>query len=126
MKKAFSLLVAVVALLVPAAAQATVSADVPVGDPILGTNGASVSLVVGVAEPIVLTAVGASCASSCYSWRDPDSGLIRYGGVTLGYGPVLTVTSSVVGSSRVTLRYCVKTSIRFVRCATTFVYITTV
>ena len=57
MKKAFSLLVAVVALLVPAAAQATVSADVPVGDPIVGTNGAPVSLVVGVAEPIVLTAV---------------------------------------------------------------------
>ena len=122
--KFFSLVGVVLAVVVPSVAQAA-SADVQVGDPIALANGPSVFVTAPVGEAVTLTAVGSPCVSTCYTWRNPDTGLTRYGGVILGYGPTVTVTPAVVGSSRVTLRYCVATSARFVRCATTYVYFTT-
>ena len=115
---------AVLALAAPSFAQAA-SANVPVGDPIAQVSGPNVFVTAPAGEPITLTAVGSVCVSSCYSWRNPDAGLARYGGVIIGYGPTITVTPIAAGPSRITLRYCVPTSTRFVRCATTFVYITT-
>ena len=116
---------AALALAAPSFAQAA-TANVPVGDPIAQVNGPNVFVTAPAGEPITLMAVGSSCVSTCYSWRNPDAGLVRYGGVILGYGPVLTVTPIMAGPSRVTLRYCVPTSARLVRCATTYVYITAV
>ena len=122
--KILTIAAAVLVLAAPSFAQAA-SANVPVGDPIAQVNGPKVFVTAPAGEPVTLTAVGSSCVSSCYSWRNPDAGLVRYGGVILGYGPTVTVTPLGDGPSRVTLRHCVPTSARFVRCATTYVYITT-
>ena len=112
------------ALVVPGVAQAA-SADVQVGDPFAPSLGPSVFVTAPLGEPVSLTAVGSPCVSTCYTWRNPDAGLVRYGGVILGYGPSITLTPVTVGASRVALRYCVKTSARFQKCASTIVYITT-
>jgi hypothetical protein len=104
----------------------SIAISVPVGDPI-----AMVAAPYVVADPLVgdvlnLTAVAPTCPTTCsFTWRDPDHGLARYGGVILGYGPTMSITESVAGSSRVTLDYCQKTSGRFSRCIKTMVYVTT-
>lgn len=102
------------------------SISVPVGDPITMVAAPFVSVTAKVGDTLTFTTTGPACSLNCnYSWRNPDAGIARYGGVILGYGPTLTTIASVAGNSRVTLDYCVKTSARFQRCILTYVYITT-
>jgi hypothetical protein len=104
----------------------TQAISVPVGDPIALVAAPYVSVAAHVGDTLNFTATGPACATGCsYTWRNPDAGLARYGGVILGYGSTLTTTASTAGNSRVTLNYCVQTSARFSRCIYTYVYITT-
>jgi hypothetical protein len=100
--------------------------SVQVGDPIAMVAAPYVIVDALVGDVLDLTAVAPTCPTTCsLTWRDPDRGIARYGGVILGYGPTLSITESVAGSSRVTLDYCQKTSGRFSRCIKTMVYVTT-
>jgi hypothetical protein len=103
-----------------------VPTSVPVGDPIQMISAPPVFVTAQVGDSITFTSAGPTCSVNCsYTWRDPDHGIPRFGGVILGYGPTLTITENAAGSSRVTLGYCVRTSPRFSRCISTFVYVTT-
>ena len=109
------------------AAQAlTQSISVPAGDPIANIAAPAVTVTAKVGDTLAFTVAGPICSTTCsYTWRNPDAGIARYGGVILGYGPTLTTTASVAGNSRLTLGYCVQTSARFSRCISTIVYVTT-
>ena len=99
---------------------------VPVGDPIAMVAAPAVNVSAHVGDTLNFRSTGPTCATGCsYTWRNPDAGIARYGGVILGYGATLTTTASTAGNSRVTLDYCVQTSARFSRCIYTYVYITT-
>ena len=121
--KRIPLVIAVTAALGIVATLNAATVDVPVGSIATG-GGGYVLAKLKVGEPLTLRAVGASAGS--VTWRDPDHGLARFGGVILGYGPTLTTTPTVVGNSRITLTYSVNTGGRFYRTATTYVYITAV
>lgn len=101
----------------------TYEVSVPVGDPIAMVSAPYVLVNDVVGDTLHLNAV--SSCPTCLTWRNPDQGIARYGGVILGYGQSLTVTPNVAGNSRVSLTYCVATSPRFSRCIATMVYITT-
>jgi hypothetical protein len=104
---------------------ATYEVSVLVGDPINLVSAPFVSVSAAVGDTLHLNAVSA-CPTTCsLTWRDPDHGLARFGGVILGYGPSLSISETVAGSSRVSLTFCQKTSPRFSRCIATMVYITT-
>jgi hypothetical protein len=100
--------------------------SVPVGDPINLVSAPPVLVTAAVGDVLALTAAGPACSLGCsYTWKNPDQGLARYGGVILGYGQTFSVTEAVAGNSRINLEYCVKTSARFSRCIYTSVYVTT-
>ena len=94
--KTLTIAAAVLTLAVPSVAQAA-SANVPVGDPIAQVSGPNVFVTAPAGESITLTAVGSTCVSTCYSWRNPDAGLVRYGGVILGYGPAVVRCVASIG-----------------------------
>ncbi len=99
--------------------------SVQVGDPIAMVSAPYVQVNAAVGDTLNFSAVS-SCPTSCtLTWRDPDHGIARYGGVILGYGSTLTTTQTVAGNSRISLTYCQRTSPRFSRCFATMVYITT-
>ena len=122
-----ALILASTAVLLVAPVSKAAIYDVVAGDPIKLTYGPPVFITAAVGESFTLNAVAPpSAAKSSFTWRDPDSGIARFGGVILGYGQTLTTSKSVVGTSRITLTYSVNTGGRFYRTAITVVYITTV
>ncbi len=98
---------------------------VKAGDPIAMVAAPYVVVNAAVGDVLHLNAVY-TCPTSCtITWRDPDQGIARYGGVILGYGNTLSVTKTVAGNSRVSMTYCQRTSATSSRCIATMVYVTT-
>lgn len=122
-----ALILASTAILLMAPVSNAAIYDVVAGDPINLTYGPPVFITVAVGESFTLNAVAPpTTARSGFTWRDPDIGIARFGGVILGYGQTLTTSKSVAGTSRITLTNSVNTGGRFYRTAITMVYITTV
>ncbi len=122
-----ALILAATAVLLLAPVSNAAIYNVVAGDPIKLTYGPPVFITVVVGESFTLNAIAPpTTAPSGFTWRDPDIGIARFGGVILGYGDTLTTSKRVVGTSRITLTYSLNTGGRFYRTAITMVYITTV
>ena len=100
--------------------------NVPTGSIATGSS-TPVFITVNAGESFTLKAVAPPITARYgFTWRNPDIGIPRFGGVILGYDETLTTIIPVAGQSRITLTYSVNTGGRFYRTAVTYVYITAI